>query len=139
MSTESRDKMRAAWARRRELGLRSPKLGIPRTAAERLAISKGVKARTQRGAGHYNWKGGITPGQRRKRKGRRYYAWRAEVRARAGGACEACQCERATMYAHHIESFATNPERRLDPDNGAWLCGDCHREVHAKSYLSAAA
>jgi 5-methylcytosine-specific restriction endonuclease McrA len=131
MSEESRVKMRAAWARRRELGIRSPKLGVPRTTAEREAIAAVVRERTPRGSAHYNWKGGITPSQKRKRKGRRYYAWRSEVRARAAGSCEACQCERAPMHAHHIKPFAEFPELRLDPENGAWLCSDCHREVHA--------
>jgi 5-methylcytosine-specific restriction endonuclease McrA len=130
MSEEAREKMRAAWARRIAAGTPSPRLGMRHSDDTRARISKRMKERTPRGAEHYAWRGGITPGQKKKRKGRRYYAWRDEVRFRADGRCECCQMIRDKMFAHHLKPFATHPDLVLDPNNGAWLCGPCHVETH---------
>lgn len=134
MTDEARANLRAAWARRRALGIRSPKLGQTRTARDRQRISAGMRAsgNIPRGAAHYNWKGGVTPGQRLKRKGRRYREWRAAVVRAAGGICEGCTSRHhRRMHAHHIKPIATHPELMFDTSNGAYLCDDCHREAHA--------
>lgn len=62
-----------------------------------------------------------------------YKAWRREVRERAGRACEACQNDygKGRMVAHHLIRYATAPEFATSVENGAWLCDDCHRMVHA--------
>ena len=44
------------------------------------------------------------------------------------------------LQSHHIEPYATNPELRLDVDNGIALCPPCHHAQHPthnlESYLS---
>ena len=133
MSAESRAKMRAAWARRRALGLAHPRLGIRHTAETRARMSAISRERTPRGANHYAWQGGITPSRRAGRKIPGYKKWRRTIRERAGDACECCQCNRGKgrMIGHHIKSYAKNPALAVDPGNGAWLCDDCHKECHA--------
>jgi len=132
MSEEARAKIRAAWARRAALGLPGPRLGIKHTDETRARISAASRERTPRGAEHYAWKGGRWDVQERHRKSPGYKSWRRAVRDNAGGYCEGCQCRRAKrMHAHHLKGFATHPELRLDPSNGAWLCEDCHRAVHS--------
>ena len=127
MSDEARAKMSAAAKRRG-----SNRTGVRHTDETRRLISERTVANTRRGAEHYAWKGGSAAQQKRDRKSPGYKSWRNEVRRRAGGSCESCQSDhgRGRMHAHHLESFATHPHLRLDPDNGAWLCDCCHASMH---------
>lgn len=96
------------------------------------AARKGRPNFHNRGPLHPLWKGGNAREQQRDRKSPGYQTWRRFVRERADGLCESCQQSHPRrMHAHHIKRFATHPELRLDPDNGVWLCDDCHGEVHA--------
>lgn len=58
-----------------------------------------------------------------------YKAWRQNVIARAGNACESCA--RPGHHCHHIEPLAHNPRRAVDPSNGMYLCVACHKEAHS--------
>lgn len=128
MSADSRRRMSEAAKRRP-----SNRLGKRHTEETRRLISERTRERTARGVEHYAWQGGITPKRRAGRKLPGYKAWRREVRERAGGVCECCLCDRGKcrMFAHHIHGYASHPELALDPENGAWLCDDCHRGAHA--------
>jgi hypothetical protein len=35
------------------------------------------------------------------------------------------------MHAHHLVGYAAAPHLATIASNGAWLCDDCHREVHS--------
>lgn len=42
---------------------------------------------------------------------------------------------RETLQAHHVKSYAKNPELRLDINNGVALCPPCHHAQHPKHSL----
>jgi hypothetical protein len=113
-------------------GKASPQLGYKRSET----FKAHMRAIAKRGADHPSWKGGKADLERRAIAG--YKAWRDEVRRRAGGLCEGCLCNRGKgrMHAHHLKDFASHPELRLNPDNGAWLCDTCHVSIHALAEAS---
>ena len=128
MTAEQRARISAA-----KQGRPSGRTGKRHTAETRLLISIRTRERALRGADHPAWQGGITPESRNGRKVPGYKAWRREVRERAGRVCEACQNDqgKGRMVAHHLEGYATAPDLATSVENGAWLCDDCHRMVHA--------
>jgi hypothetical protein len=52
------------------------------------------------------------------------------IKAR-GGVCEACGGSE-NPEGHHIEDFHAHPEKELDPDNVAILCGPQGRNCHLR-------
>lgn len=56
--------------------------------------------------------------------------WRWIVKERGAGRCQYNGCFNRGEEAHHIFS-RRNMSVRFDPDNGIWLCPDCHRYAHA--------
>jgi hypothetical protein len=54
-----------------------------------------------------------------------YKQWRKCVFERDGYRCVCCGNNKY-LVAHHIENFATFPEKRADVDNGITLCDGCH-------------
>jgi len=65
------------------------------------------------------------------RKSKADAAWRKAVLKRDGQACQACHSSK-NLCAHHIESFARNPDLQTDISNGVALCEPCHRELHSQ-------
>ena len=63
-------------------------------------------------------------------------ASRALVRNRSHGRCERCGVPTANGEWHHRRGRAVKDEHTHHPCNGVWLCGMCHREVHALPILS---
>lgn len=60
-----------------------------------------------------------------------YTSWRRSVFERDNFCCQKCGYKHGgTLVAHHIHSWKTCPERRLDPTNGVTLCQTCHRRFH---------
>lgn len=82
------------------------------------------------GVRHWNWKGGVVPWNQRDRNAPEYKAWKAAVIERDGGICAACGEVAPIAVAHHVESWATNLELRLDVDNGVTMCKGCHWDFH---------
>ena len=60
----------------------------------------------------------------------KYNEWRKAVFERDDYTCQSCGQRGGMLNAHHIKHFASNPDERLNPDNGITLCKDCHRGVH---------
>lgn len=84
------------------------------------------------GPNNYMWNPNLTKEDRvKERKIEGYVEWRRSVFERDGYSCVVCGVG-GRMNAHHIESYARVPEKRLDIDNGVTLCVDCHREYHKK-------
>jgi 5-methylcytosine-specific restriction endonuclease McrA len=76
-----------------------------------------------------NWKGGITPLNRKIRQSPEYKQWRLAVFKRDLFTCQRCGRVGGCLRAHHIRPFCVDEESRLDPDNGKTLCEDCHRKT----------
>lgn len=83
-----------------------------------------------KGENHWNWKGGITPQNQRARNSREYREWRMAVFARDNFTCLCCGKRGGRLNAHHIATWADNPDKRYDLDNGITLCAKCHRLMH---------
>ncbi len=112
---------RTGWHHSEETRL---KIGISNKGKSRPGIS---------GSKHYNWKGGITPEEKRIRKSQEYKDWRKSVFERDKYTCQKCYDSRGgNLQAHHLKSFADYPEFRFAIDNGLTLCEDCHVNIHSK-------
>lgn len=73
-----------------------------------------------RGENHYLWDGG-----QNERVNANYVEWHKAVLGRDRFHCRICHA-RSKLEAHHIQRFATHPDRRWVVDNGLTLCHDCH-------------
>ncbi len=82
------------------------------------------------GAKNANWRGGITPINRKERDSHESRLWRRAVWERDNYTCIWCgrkKSESVKIHADHIKPFAYFPELRLAIDNGRTLCIDCHK------------
>lgn len=89
------------------------------------------KCKGKSGSNNPNWKGGITPENKRLRESDDFANWRKAVFERDGYTCQKCGAKcgngiNVTLAAHHIKPFAKYPELRFDVDNGLTLCNPCH-------------
>jgi DNA-directed RNA polymerase subunit RPC12/RpoP len=80
------------------------------------------------GCNHPRWKGGIAKTNQKLRTTQEYRKWRMKVLVKADFRCAGCGQENS-WEAHHIKSFAENPELRCDADNGECLCNLCHNKT----------
>ena len=67
----------------------------------------------------------------KKRNNYKYRKWREAVLAR-DGACLKCG-SLENLEAHHIKTFADNPQDRFDVSNGLTYCHDCHKQIHKEA------
>lgn len=81
------------------------------------------------GKSNPNWRGGITPVNRRIRTSLEYQQWRRAVFERDRYTCVWCGQHGGTLHADHIKSFATHPSLRLVVANGRTLCLECHKKT----------
>jgi hypothetical protein len=100
---------------------------------QRLKISashKGMKKPwakppIKRGEEHWNWKGGIE-----RHRPKEVIKWRHSVLTRDEFTCQICGFKHIHVEAHHLNSYANQPNLRLNIDNGVTLCRGCHKELH---------
>ena len=62
-----------------------------------------------------------------------YKKWSRQVRERDNYTCQVCGLhtkEPNKLHAHHLESYDTHPELRLELSNGITLCSYCHNSFH---------
>lgn len=90
---------------------------------------KGVAKPHLQGHKHWNWQGGITVEQKRRRNALEYKLWREAVFTRDDFVCQICKKRGGELQADHIKPFAYYPELRLSIDNGRTLCVQCHRQT----------
>jgi 5-methylcytosine-specific restriction endonuclease McrA len=102
-------------------------------------IAKALETKRRRGtilsgSRHPFWKGG-RPWERFRDP--TYVRWRNAVLARDEYRCRHCgrQCRKHEkgLAAHHIRSYASEPDLRFDLDNGLTLCRRCHMDLHGRS------
>lgn len=137
-TNETRKKMSLAHTGRKHSQETKKKMAlwhIGRTRSEetkkRISLArKGVFA----GSKHPNWKGGITPENKRIRQSEEYRLWRQAVFERDNYTCIWCGArsgngKAVVLNVDHIKPFSLFPELRFAIDNGRTLCEECHRST----------
>jgi len=81
---------------------------------------------SRKGEKNHQWKGGITPENKRIRHSIEFRLWREAVFARDNWICQECGKRGTKLNAHHLKPFAKFPELRFAIDNGRTLCENCH-------------
>lgn len=108
------------------------KKGVKRPEGFSARMSKLFKSKgISKGSSNPNWKGGITPINKKLRNSEEYKLWRKAVFERDKYICVWCKVSGAKAYLHadHIKPFAFYPELRFAIDNGRTLCKSCHRKT----------
>ena len=95
-------------------------------------VNKNKPHFNQRGEKHWNWKGGVSPKQKRIRRSIEFRLWREVVFARDNWTCQKYRIKGVKLHPHHIQNFAQFPELRFAIDNGITLSEKAHKEFHAK-------
>lgn len=81
------------------------------------------------GNNHPNWKGGLTPVNKRLRNTKKYKIWRTSVFIRDEYTCRICKKRGGLLNADHIKPFSKFPDLRFLVENGRTLCVQCHRKT----------
>ena len=96
-------------------------------------INSGEKiSESNKGEKGSNWRGGITPENKKLRNGIQFRLWREAVFARDNWTCQKYGIRGGTLHPHHIQNFAKYPELRFAIDNGITMSEKAHREFHKK-------
>ena len=88
----------------------------------------------KRGSDHFKWDSNKTDEERI--KGRRfpeYIEWVKNIYKRDNYTCQICglkHSKKNPINAHHIESYNSNLDLRINIDNGITLCKKCHNNFH---------
>jgi len=115
----------------------SPRKGIKLAQEIKDKISQSINnnidnKKILRGNEHPNWKGGITPENKKVYHSIYYALWRISVFAKDDWTCQKCKTKGRKLRPHHIKNFAQYPELRFAIDNGIAFCDICHKEFHKK-------
>lgn len=119
------------------------KLGVTASAINDWLKQAGIERRKQPtrrtrlklrnanlGSKRYNWKGGITGEQRRKRHSMYMFEARNKCFKRDNFTCQACKQRGGKLNAHHIWPFQRFPEVMYEVTNLVTLCKKCHDDFH---------
>lgn len=108
-------------------------LGNKLSEEHRRKISEEWRGKSLSGKNHWNWKGGITPENKKIRDSLEIKLWREAVFARDNFICLKCGDNKGgNLHAHHIQNFADYPELRTSIENGITFCKKCHTKFHKK-------
>lgn len=95
-----------------------------------------------KGENSSNWKGGITPLNKRLRTSSMWKIWREAIFLRDNFTCQNIDCSYChnkigvMLHPHHIKAFAKYPELRFDINNGVTYCKEFHMVLHKISKLN---
>jgi hypothetical protein len=132
LSEEHKDKIRKSVKRFFDSpnGERA-KIKIKEDLSKRVysAETRKIKSECQSGEKGSNWKGGITPINKRIRGSSRIFIWRTAVFERDHYTCQSCGEKGGKLQAHHIKSFSEYPELRFVVKNGITFCIPCHKKT----------
>lgn len=85
---------------------------------------------SQKGKNHPNWKGGISTERELFHASKKTKEWKHSIYKKDNYTCICCGQKGYELNVHHIKPYAIYPELRLDENNGATFCVNCHREFH---------
>lgn len=107
-----------------------------RELCETGEFQKNMSARLQ-GIPIEEWKGFITPENKRLVASPEYRQWQKSVFKRDNRTCQFCGKTNYPIAAHHIYMKAKYPHKVLDIDNGITLCNFCHHKTigHEDEYI----
>ena len=104
-------------------------------AAKKQWFKKGkdniAYGRNQTGPNNYNWKGGKTNSNQKKRNDPRYHDWRKQVFERDKFKCQECGTG-GWLQAHHVIPISVDESKIWDVDNGLTVCVSCHEKIHGR-------
>lgn len=89
-------------------------------------------SKSQKGAKHWNWKGGKSSFNHQMRGRMEWRDWRHAVFSRDGYKCMDCGENTTNLEPHHISPIREAPERIFDVNNGITLCRSCHQKTFKK-------
>lgn len=85
------------------------------------------------GENSFNWNPNRTLEERTlQRSYFEYFVWRSEVFKKDEFKCQYCGNIGYSLNAHHLNGYHWDIEHRLDINNGATLCNECHKNFHSK-------
>jgi len=108
------------------------KISKKMTGKKQSDETKKKRSMAMSGENHFNWKGGISPLNRRLRNSSIFKIWREAVFLRDNFTCQNPDCSYChnkmgvMLHPHHIKSFALYPELRFDISNGITYCAEFH-------------
>jgi 5-methylcytosine-specific restriction endonuclease McrA len=90
-----------------------------------------------RGRIAWNWSGNPIDETQKARSSSEAKQWRMNIFSRDNFQCLMPGCDGSERYleAHHIKTFASYPESRLDMKNGITLCRKCHDTTKRREKL----
>jgi hypothetical protein len=106
------------------------KISIAMTGKHRSIKIRRKISKKMKGNKTHLWKGGITPENKKIRKGIEFRLWRESVFARDNWTCQKYGIKGGKLHPHHIQNFSQYPELRFAIDNGITLSEKAHREFH---------
>jgi hypothetical protein len=104
---------------------------LSRTGRKMSDEARRKMSEAKTGDKHPAWLGGITPEERRDRKGVKYKNWRKNILIRDKYCCQICREVGGSLEAHHIVFYVIDKAKRLDEKNGVTLCKKCHKGIHS--------
>lgn len=126
----------AAIQREQQHGTVSKAHAKVRELCEIGEFQKNMSARLQ-GIPVKEWKGFITPENKRLVASPEYRKWQKSVFDRDNHTCQLCNKTKCPIAAHHIYMKAKYPDKVLDIENGITLCDKCHHKTigHEDEYI----
>jgi len=104
-----------------------------------LEMIKNGTVKNLKGEEHWNWRGGVTPFNKKLRTHSKWKIWRELVFLRDNFTCQNPKCAYcqnkigSILHPHHIKPVALYPELVFDVNNGITYCKEFHlnsKELH---------